>query len=134
MLSSILPGIVKYCLNRTNRHSEHICDLFGGASMVKITNYRVCRKPGILKDGDSADLTGNAFNQLAAVPINSHPLLLLDRVVCITPLQRPSICLARARQTIQSRICLLIVITGVERHRVKHIPLNECIDGVMLDH
>ena len=76
MLVSILPGIVKYRLNRTNRHSEHICDLFGSASMVKITNYRVCRKPGMLKDGDSADLTGNAFNQLAAVPINSYALVI----------------------------------------------------------
>ena len=45
-------GIVKYSLNRTNRHFEHICDLFDSASTVNITNYRVCRKPGMRKDGE----------------------------------------------------------------------------------
>jgi hypothetical protein len=75
MLPSILPGIVEYRLNRTDRHLEHICDLFGRASTVKITHYGVCRKPGMLQDGDSADLTGNALNQVAAVPINPYTLV-----------------------------------------------------------
>jgi hypothetical protein len=75
MLPSILPGIVEYRLNHTDRHLEHICDLFGRDARVKITNDHVCRKPGMLKDGDSADLTGNALNQVAAVPINPYTLV-----------------------------------------------------------
>jgi hypothetical protein len=57
MLPSILPGV-------------------DSPSSVTITNDRVCRKPGMLNDGDSADFTGNALNQVAAVPINPYALVI----------------------------------------------------------